>query len=176
MSATRPPGGGGWRAAAAAALVAVTAAWAAWLAAAPAVAAADVRPALWAAAAAYRAGALVCHQQDARSLHVAGVRMPVCARCFGLYAGGAMGAAAAAAWLLVRRPATVALGPMRAFAVAAGMPTLLAWAGEHLAGLTVPGSARAILALPLGAAVAAIVALWAGGAAFEDTAPATALH
>ena len=166
-----------WRAAAVGALVAVTAGWAAWLAAAPAVAAAGgAGRGVWAAALAYRAGAVICHQQDARSLHVAGVRMPVCARCFGLYAGGAMGAAAAAAWLLVRRPARVPLGRMRGLAVASGMPTLLAWAGEHLAGLSVPGSARAILALPLGAAVAAIVTLWAGGAAFEDTAPTTALH
>ena len=166
-----------WRAAAVGALVAVTAGWAAWLAAAPAVAAAGgAGRGGWAAALAYRAGAVICHQQDARSLHVAGVRMPVCARCFGLYAGGAMGAAAAAAWLLGRRPAGVPLGRMRALAVASGVPTLLAWAGEHLAGLPVPGLARTLLALPLGAAVAAIVTLWAAGAAFEDTAPTTALH
>ena len=158
-------------------VAAMAAGWAGWIVAAPLLAAAaPTRPAAWAAAVTYRAGAVICHQQDARSLHAGGVRMPVCARCFGLYAGGAMGAAAAAAWLLVRRPARVPLGRMRGLAVASGMPTLLAWAGEHVAGLAVPGSARAILALPLGAAVAAIVTLWAGGAAFEDTAPTTALH
>jgi len=53
----------------------------------------------------YRAGAVICHQQDARSLHVGRVRMPVCARCFGLYAGAGAGALVAAAWVLAaRRP------------------------------------------------------------------------
>jgi hypothetical protein len=56
-----------------------------------------------------------------------------------------------------------------------GLPTLAAWIGEHLGGVTVPGAARALLAIPLGAAVSAIVTLWAGGAAFDDTGRATAL-
>jgi hypothetical protein len=103
--------------------------------------------------------------------------MPVCARCAGLYAGGALGALAALAWLIrsanaVRLP----LGRARAAAVACGLPTLAAWAGEHLGGLPVPALARAALGLPLGAAVAAIVTFWAGGAVFEDAPPGTALH
>jgi hypothetical protein len=160
-------------------LVAATAVgWAGWLAAAPVVAAAQPsRPAVWAAAFTYRAGAVICHQQEARSLHVGGVRMPVCARCFGLYAGAAAGALVAAAWVFAaRRPVRLALTRSRRAALACGVPTLAAWAGEHLAGLAVPGTVRAILAIPLGAAVAAIVTVWAGGAAFEDTARGSRLH
>jgi hypothetical protein len=160
-------------------LVAATAAgWAGWLAAAPVLAAAQPsRPAVWAAAVTYRAGAVVCHQQDARSLHIGGVRMPVCARCVGLYAGAAAGALLAAAWVAAaRRPVRLALTRWRWAALAGGVPTLVAWTGEHVAGLGVPGTARAILAMPLGAAVAAIVTMWAGGAAFEDTPPESRLH
>ena len=164
--------------AALAVLVAATAAgWAGWLATAPAVASAgSARPAVWAAAVTYRAGAVICHQQDARSLHVRGVRMPVCARCFGLYAGAAAGAFVAAAWVFgARRPVTLPLARWRLAALACGLPTLGAWAAEHLAGVVVPGAARALLAVPLGAAVAVIVTMWAGGAAFDDTAPASKL-
>ena len=146
--------------------------WAGWLATAPALAAAQPsRPAAWAAALTYRAGALICHQQDARSLHVGGVRMPVCARCAGLYAGAAAGALMAAVWVCAaRRPMTLPLARWRRAALGCGLPTLIAWGAEHAAGLRVPGAARALAAVPLGAAVAAIVTMWAGGADFEDTA------
>ena len=160
-------------------LLAVAAAgWALWLVAAPALAAgASPRALDWAALATYRAGALICHQQDARSLHVHGERMPVCARCFGLYAGGAAGALVAAAWVFAaRRPVRLPLTRGRWAAVACGLPTLAAWAGEHLGGLAVSGPARALCAIPLGAAVAVIVTIWAGGGRFEDAAPASRLN
>ena len=152
--------------------------WAGWLAAAPLVAAGGAAgPSAWAAAVAYRAGAVICHQQDERSLHLGGLRMPVCARCAGLYAGGAVGALAAAAWVAASAaPRRLPLGRARAVAVACGLPTLAAWAGEHLGGLPVPALARAALAIPLGGVVAAIVALWAGGASFDDNAAGSALH
>ena len=152
--------------------------WAVWLVATPVLSAAQpTRPAVWAAAVTYRAGAVICHQQDGRSIHVGGVRMPVCARCFGLYAGAAAGALVAAAWVLAAgRPVRLSLTRWRLAAVACGLPTLAAWAGEHLAGLAVSGAARALLAVPLGAAVAAILTMWAGGAAFEDTAAASRLN
>ena len=152
--------------------------WAGWLVAAPLVAGGGAAgPPAWAAAVAYRAGAVICHQQDARSLHPGGVRMPVCARCTGLYAGGAIGALAVAAWVAASAaPRRLPLGRARAAAVACGLPTLAAWAAEHLGGQPVPALARAVLAIPLGAAVAAIVALWAGGASFDDNAAGSALH
>ena len=166
------------RAARALLVAAAALAWACWLAAAPAVAAAGPsKPAAWAAAVAYRAGAVICHQQGARSLHVSGLRMPVCARCFGLYAGAASGALLAAAWVVAaRRPLRLSLPRWRWAAAAAGLPMLAALAAEHLAGFTVSGPARAVLAAPLGAALAAIVALWAGGASFEDSHRASKLH
>lgn len=159
-------------------VAAAAAGWAGWLVAVPVIAAAaPSRAAAWAGAVTYRAGATICHQQDARSLHVGGVRMPVCARCFGLYAGGGAGALLAAAWLCAaRRPRRLSLTSSRVAAAACALPTLAAWAAEHLAGFGVSGTARAALAVPLGAAVAAVVTLWAGGATFEDAAPATALH
>ena len=166
------------RAALAVLVAAAATGWACWLAAAPAVAAGSPpRPAVWASALTYRAGAVICHQQDARSLHVGGVRMPVCSRCFGLYAGGAAGAMLAAGWILAaRRPLRLPLARWRWAVLVCGLPTLAAWAGEHVAGLPVAGPARALLALPIGAAVAAIVTLWIGGAAFDDTPAASALH
>jgi uncharacterized membrane protein len=39
----------------------------------------------------YQAGALVCQQRPERSFHLAGVQLPVCARCLGLYLSGAVG-------------------------------------------------------------------------------------
>jgi len=96
MTATRPT-----RLAAAVIVAMAAATWAGALAAAPIVAASDRGgPFAWGAALAYRAGSVICHQQDARSLHPGGVRMPVCARCAGLYAGGALGALAALAWVI----------------------------------------------------------------------------
>jgi hypothetical protein len=159
----------------------VTVGWAAWLAVAPAAAGAvSSGPAVWAVAATYRAGAIICHQADARSFHVAGVGMPVCSRCFGLYAGAAAGVSGVLAWMLfVRRRVSRLSLPLTHFrwlALACGVPTLAAWSGEHLAGIAVPGTTRALAAVPLGAAIAAIAALWAGGATFEDRAPGSGLH
>lgn len=173
MTATRPTRLAG------AVLVAIAAlAWAGALVAAPIAAAADDGgPFTGAAALAYRAGSVICHQQGARSLQLGGVRMPVCARCAGLYAGGALGALAALAWVVASAASLrLPLGRARAVAVACGLPTLAVWAGEHLAGLPVPAIARAALAVPLGAAVAVITTVWAGGATFDDTPPGSALH
>jgi uncharacterized membrane protein len=37
--------------------------------------------------AAYKVCSLICHQDDARSLHLAGTKLAVCARCTAIYAG-----------------------------------------------------------------------------------------
>jgi len=153
---------------------ALAAGWALWLVAAPV--AADSRPSgplRWAVAATYRAGAVICHQRDSRSFHVSGVRMAVCSRCFGLYAGAAAGAAVALAWIVAARrrgegAIRLPLTPLRAAVLACAVPTLATWLAEHLAGFEVTLLARALAALPLGAAVAALVAAWAAGASFDD--------
>ncbi len=72
----------GWTVAAAAVL------WAAAVVAAPGLA----RLSGGAAAVLYAVGSLICHQLPERSFHLAGAQLPVCARCLGLYVGGAVGA------------------------------------------------------------------------------------
>jgi hypothetical protein len=53
----------------------------------------------------YRFAAAVCHQLPDRSFSIGAVHMPVCARCAGLYFGGAATAIAAAGYLRSRRTA-----------------------------------------------------------------------
>ena len=59
---------------------------------------------------------LVCHGIDARSLAIAGIPMPICARCFALYLGGLVGIAAFFALRIRRRlplgALLLALAPM----------------------------------------------------------------
>ena len=91
-------------------------------------------------------GSFVCHQRDDRSFHLEGVRLAVCGRCTGLYVAGALGALIA--WLgNPRIPADT-----RALVLVAALPTVLTVAIEWI-GLANPGNAaRALAALPLGAA------------------------
>lgn len=99
-----------------------------------------------AAAFVYQGAGLICHQRPERSFHLAGVQVPVCGRCLGLYVSGALGALAA--WTAAARvPRRVRLA-----LIVAAVPTALTFALE-LAGLAQPGNwGRALSALPLGAA------------------------
>lgn len=102
-----------------------------------------------AAAFLYQGAGLICHQRPERSFHLAGVQLPVCARCLGLYVSGAAAAlAACAGW---QRPVAVPRATRSALALAS-VPTALTVAVE-LAGLAHPSNMmRAIAAVPLGAA------------------------
>ena len=67
----------------------------------------------------YEAGSHICHQRRERSFQWAGVQMPVCGRCLGLYVAGALGAIASlvigarrSGWLTARRALTIAAVPM----------------------------------------------------------------
>jgi uncharacterized membrane protein len=102
----------------------------------------------FASALVYQAAALICHQRPERSFSLNGVPMPVCARCFGLYASGAMGALLA--WL----------GSSAAPQSSASARRLLGWAALPMAatlsiewvGLANPSVVvRAVAAFPLGA-------------------------
>jgi len=108
------------------------------------------------AAIAYLSGSLVCHQRPERSFHPWGVQMPVCARCFGLYApaplGAALALAAGAGWLGRRRPPTVRR--VRALLLATGLPTAVTWSAEALGLVAFSPAIRFAVALPLGLAVA----------------------
>ena len=169
------------RLSAAAIVVLAAASWVAVLAAAPRlVTSASGDAAVWAAAWVYRAGGLLCHQQTGRSFATGGVQLPVCARCTGLYAGGAAGAVLA--WLALaaasrrRRPPSLSLSRWRWLTALSALPLLAAWTAEHAMGLGVSNLARFGTALPLGAVVATVVVFWAGGARFDDSAAATAIH
>ena len=118
-------------------------------------------PSLWTplAAGLYIVGAFICHQLPERSLHVQGAQLPVCARCFGLYGGGAVGSVAGAV-ALGRRPFSSMLQSRSSMWVAtavAAAPTCLTFIVEWVLRWPVSNSVRAIAALPLGFAVAFVV-------------------
>ncbi len=104
----------------------------------------------------YVAGGFLCHQRAERSFHPGGMRMPVCARCFGLYAsapfGAAMGVLAGSLGAVGRRR-RLTVRRLRGVLVLAALPTGIIWLAEWL-GVVDPASiVRAALAVPLGAAV-----------------------
>jgi uncharacterized membrane protein len=129
----------------AAALTAVAVLWAAVAVAAP-LAASSGRFA-WLSLAAYQIGALICHQRPDRSFHLAALQMPVCARCFGLYAAGALGLALA--WAV--RPAWTPSAVRVVLAVSA-LPIALSVALESIGAIATTNVVRAATGLPLGLA------------------------
>jgi uncharacterized membrane protein len=155
--------------------------WTMWLCLTPVVASGDASTAtLTAVAATYRAGAVICHQQPARSFHLGSAQVPVCARCLGLYAGGAIGAAIAAAWFVRRAgrptPRSVSRDRVRRWVCAAAAPTAVLWAAEHLGGADVSNALRCAGAGPLGAAVGVIVIAAVVGVSVGDSAELSAIH
>lgn len=137
--------------------------WVAIVIAAPRAAASSTRAGVAVAAAAYAGGALICHQRAERSFHVAGAKLPVCARCLGLYVGGLIGvlAWAAVAGLRPVAAARAAWGRdtsrLRPVLIIAAMPTAASVAMAWLGWWDGSNSTRALLALPLGAAAGALV-------------------
>jgi len=121
------------------------------------------RPVTVVSAGTYLVGSVVCHQRPDRSFSPWGVQMPVCARCAGLYMGGALGVAlvgvrgARRGWDPGRR--RMASTALRWGVLAAAVPTGLTWVGEAAGGLTVTEGVRAVAAVPLGAAVTWVVSL-----------------
>lgn len=99
----------------------------------------------------YRAGAVVCHQQPARSFHLAGLPLPVCARCTGLYAAGALFA------VLALTGTAVVPRRARATLIAAALPTAMTVALEWSSVARFSNVTRALASVPLGAAAAWIV-------------------
>lgn len=114
----------------------------------------------YAAAALYGVGSFICHQIPERSFHLAGFQLPVCARCFGLYFGAAVGALVYVPTSRRGRPglaALVATGAAKPTLVIAAAPTVVTVFLE-MAGLWSPGNVtRAVAALPAGAAAAFVV-------------------
>jgi uncharacterized membrane protein len=120
-----------------------------------------------AALAVYAAGSIVCHQVSERTFHLWSTQMPVCARCTGIYVGGAI----AVVMLLTGRTAprrtgaATRVGPHRVglIVVAAALPTLATLVVEWSTGHTPPNWLRAGTGVPLGSAVA-----WAIGSAAAE--------
>jgi uncharacterized membrane protein len=111
-----------------------------------------------AAVAIYGIGAWVCHQRPDRSFYLWATQMPVCARCTGIYLGGALAAIASAVAARRRR----GTGPFIswssarwrvAFAIAA-LPTLATLVAEWTGSAAPSNTVRAIAGLPIGAVVA----------------------
>ena len=105
----------------------------------------------------YAAGALVCHQESDRSFHYLGAQVPVCARCAGIYFG-----AFSASWvvLMVARRLSAARSPAssRLLVASCAMPTLVTLTIEWVTPITPSNTIRAAAGLPLGAAVAWVLA------------------
>lgn len=125
--------------------------WNAALAAAPyALSQRTTGGALVAATVVYVAGSFICHQRTERSFHPWGVKLPVCGRCAGLYAGALLGLLGAIGCVRAR--------PTRTLIAAAAFPTGATLVLEVFGVLDPGNPGRAVAALPLGAAVCWFVA------------------
>ena len=120
------------------------------------------------AAALYAAGAQICHQRPERSFHLLAAQLPVCARCLGLYAGAAFGATFA---LASRVRAQVAAWSPRTLLVGAALPTALTLVAEWSRMWGGSNAVRAAAGLPLGCAVALVVAQGAATLHYGGCAP-----
>jgi uncharacterized membrane protein len=94
----------------------------------------------------YLFGSRICHQIAERSFHLDGAQLPVCARCFGIYAGFAAGLLFAPARVRVRRVLLIG-----------AVPTLVTVAAEWAGLWQTSNMARAIAGLSLGIAIGAVV-------------------
>ncbi|HEX2310482.1 MAG TPA: DUF2085 domain-containing protein [Vicinamibacterales bacterium] len=124
-----------------------------------------------AAAAAYQVGGIVCHQRADRSFHSGGVQWPVCARCAGLYMSAGLGALVMLVGRRrVGRARTLTSGRAMLLVMGAAAPTAISWAAERSGLAATSNARRAALAVPLGLAVSALVAV-AGYAARDARGP-----
>jgi uncharacterized membrane protein len=111
------------------------------------------------AVAAYSVGRLICHQLPARSFHLWGAAVPVCARCTGIYLGAAAASVVfgLARWRLPSE-ARSAKEDARIVLLLAFAPTAVTLVFEWTTGVTPANWVRALAGIPLGVAVA-----WAVG-------------
>jgi len=94
---------------------------------------------------AYTIGSLVCHQKPDRSFHLWATRMPVCARCTGIYLGAVAG--------ILLRSAKAA----RSTLLLASLPTIATLVFEWITGVTPSNTVRFAAGLPLGMVVSWLV-------------------
>jgi len=101
------------------------------------------------ALAVYGLASAVCHQLPPRSFYLWSTKMPVCARCAGIYGGGALAAALAplASRLRTAQPA------LRVALMASAAPTAATLLFEWTTGVMPAGWVRALAGAPMGAAI-----------------------
>jgi uncharacterized membrane protein len=147
-------------------VVLATLAWTGALAAAPTWATVPGAAGPTTSALTYAAGSFICHQQPERSFHRGAAQLPVCARCFGLYAGASIGVLGWAVASGRRRGfplARIRVASLRPGLLVAAAPTVITVTTAWL-GLWDPANGvRFALALPLGAAAGILVAAVAAG-------------
>ena len=117
----------------------------------------------------YGIGSVICHQQPERSFYVGSIPLPVCARCTGIYAGGAVVAMAVLAGC--RFPLHPA-ARVRVWLGAAAVPAVLSLLYEWGTARTPSNTIRAATGVLIGAAVAAAVFALLQDGANRDAAPA----
>jgi uncharacterized membrane protein len=104
----------------------------------------------------YRAGAIVCHQRPERSFHLAGVQLPVCARCFGLYLSGALGLTAGLG-LASRARRALSGATVRQLLALAALPIAVSVGVEWLGLIQTTNVQRMLTGLPLGFAAGVVI-------------------
>ena len=106
----------------------------------------------------YSAGSVVCHQLPARSFELWSTQMPVCARCTGIYLGGAVMAIASLFRLRPDRARPVLDARRSRYALAAAaLPTAVTLAFEWITGNVPSNLMRAASGLPLGIVVVVVI-------------------
>jgi uncharacterized membrane protein len=146
---------------AAVALLVSAALWAGAIVAGPLLAstAGPAAPAQIASVAIYGVGAIVCHQRTDRSFHSASVRWPVCSRCAGLYLSAGMGSLLVLSSRRWWRNLAAGRGARTStLLLTAAAPTVASWMLERMDVIASGNMLRAVLAAPLGFAVAVALA------------------
>jgi uncharacterized membrane protein len=137
-----------------------TALWAGAVSAAPALASTTdaASPALTASVAIYGLAGLVCHQRSDRSFHTASLQWPVCARCAGLYLSAGVGSLIVLVSRRWWRHLAAGPGDLSMLLLMAAAPTVASWSFERIDLIATGNMLRAVLAAPLGFAVAGVLA------------------
>ena len=100
-------------------------------------------------AAVYAVGSFICHQRPERSFEIAGLQLPVCGRCLGLYGGAAAGALIAPFVGRMSRPRTLVLVSL--------LPALLSLVAEWTGWGQPTNVVRAATGMIAGGVIAAVV-------------------
>jgi uncharacterized membrane protein len=105
----------------------------------------------------YEFGRVICHQRPERSFHLFAEQLPVCARCTGLYLGGAV---AAVLYVAVRSSGSASMpepARVRMLLLLAALPMVVSLVYEWTSGVVPSNALRAITGVLFGGLVAVVV-------------------